>query len=290
MSMDLILKLGFSTAICIPILIITWVLMIYIKKQMFGIDDTKNELIRPDAIGIERRQHERIDVSWPVTMETSKGTISTKTVNVSISGAFVICQNPLPLKEVFAINMNIPHSKDISITAEVVWTNSNIAEDVIVNRGMGIRFINISKEDHRALNNVLQTISSNQNETAGIDEIPMVERRQHERFDIEWPVTMETSQGIIEAKTKDISMSGAFIICEQPLPLNENFNLTFNVPNRDPITTTAEVVWSNISVPDEKIITRGMGIRFIQVAEDTKVRITGALKEYTKTDSQSDSS
>jgi hypothetical protein len=41
-------------------------------------------------------------------------------------------------------------------------------------------------------------------------------------------------------------------------------------PNRDPLTVNAEVVWSNINVPDEKIVNRGMGIRFIQVTEDDR--------------------
>ena len=90
------------------------------------------------------------------------------------------------------------------------------------------------------------------------------------------------------AETKDLSLSGAFIICQQPLPLNENFNIILNVPNRDSIQITAEVIWSNISVPEDKIITRGMGIRFIKVSEETKDRITEVFKNYTKADSQSD--
>jgi uncharacterized protein (TIGR02266 family) len=95
-------------------------------------------------------------------------------------------------------------------------------------------------------------------------------KRQHPRVDITWPVRMKTSQGTIEAETENISLGGAFICCHKPLPLGENFRLTIDCPNRDPLTVNAEVVWSNINVPDEKIVNRGMGIRFIQVTEDDR--------------------
>jgi len=96
------------------------------------------------------------------------------------------------------------------------------------------------------------------------------EKRQHPRVNITWPVSIQVSQGTIEAETKNISLSGAFICCHEPLPLRENFHLTIDSPNHDPLTLEAEVVWSNINVPDEKIVNRGMGIRFIQITEDDR--------------------
>lgn len=96
------------------------------------------------------------------------------------------------------------------------------------------------------------------------------DKRQHPRVDITWPVRIQTSQGTIEADTKNIGLGGAFICCHEPLPLRENFRLTINSPNHDPLMVKAEVVWSNINVPDEKIVNRGMGIRFIQLTEDDR--------------------
>ena len=96
------------------------------------------------------------------------------------------------------------------------------------------------------------------------------EKRQHPRVDITLPVRMETSQGTIEGETRNIALGGAFICCQKPLPLRENFRLTVEAPNHDPLTLNAEVVWSNINVPDEKILNRGMGIRFIQITKDDR--------------------
>ena len=92
------------------------------------------------------------------------------------------------------------------------------------------------------------------------------QKRKHPRVDINFPVSMETSEGTTAAEVKNISLGGAFICCKKPLPLGEVFRLTMMRPDQEPVTTTAAVVWSNENVPDEKVINRGMGVRFINVS------------------------
>jgi uncharacterized protein (TIGR02266 family) len=93
------------------------------------------------------------------------------------------------------------------------------------------------------------------------------QKRKHPRANINWRVSMETPDGTIEAEVRNISLGGAFICCEKPLPLGEVFHLTMMDPNNEPVTATAEVVWSNVNVPNEKVINRGMGIRFIKMSD-----------------------
>ena len=93
------------------------------------------------------------------------------------------------------------------------------------------------------------------------------QRRQHPRADINWPVSMETSNGTIEAEVKNISLGGAFICCKNPLPLGEVFPLTMIGPSDEPVKATAKVVWSNVNVPEEKVVNRGMGVRFIKMSD-----------------------
>ena len=112
------------------------------------------------------------------------------------------------------------------------------------------------------------------------------EKRRHTRVGIIWPVSMETSQGVKGAKTKDISLGGAFIVCQNPLPLKEQFPMTIDVPDQGSLTLAAEVVWSNSNVPDDKIVTRGMGLRFIQNTdkdlESLKTAISNFLEDNTE--------
>ena len=89
------------------------------------------------------------------------------------------------------------------------------------------------------------------------------EKREHPRVGITWTVSMEIPQGVIQAKTKDLSLGGAFIVCPEPLALKERFPLTIDIPGQGPLPLNAEVVWSNSNVPEDKIVVRGMGVRFV---------------------------
>ena len=93
------------------------------------------------------------------------------------------------------------------------------------------------------------------------------ESRQHPPAHVNWPVSMETPDGPIQAEAKNISLGGAFISCEKPLPIGHSFSLTMIGPDNEPVTATAQVVWSNVNMPDEKVIHRGMGVRFIKMSE-----------------------
>ena len=93
------------------------------------------------------------------------------------------------------------------------------------------------------------------------------ENREHPRADINWPVSMETPDGTIKAEVKNISVGGAFICCEKPLPIGETFRLTMTGPDNEPVIATAKVAWSNVNVPEDKVINRGMGVRFIKMSD-----------------------
>jgi len=101
-------------------------------------------------------------------------------------------------------------------------------------------------------------------------ESDLEDKRRDPRISTVWPVLMETSRGVIKAKIKDLSLGGAFIACRDPLPLKKRFSLIINRPDQRPLTLVCEVIWSNSNVPDDKIVTRGMSIKFIQNAEEDR--------------------
>ena len=93
------------------------------------------------------------------------------------------------------------------------------------------------------------------------------ERRQHPRTDVNWVVSMETPDGKIKARVTNISVGGAFVSCGKPLPVGEIFDLTMIGPENEPIAATAQVVWTNVNVPAEKVVNLGMGVRFIHMSD-----------------------
>jgi hypothetical protein len=98
------------------------------------------------------------------------------------------------------------------------------------------------------------------------------ETRQHPRFEVSWPVTIEVGQDKIqgEGEIANISLGGAFIQCKEPLSLNETFSIAINIPDRQPIPAKVQVVWSNSSIPDDKVVRRGMGVRFLEIADNDR--------------------
>jgi hypothetical protein len=104
-----------------------------------------------------------------------------------------------------------------------------------------------------------------------VDVLPMTvekERRRHQKVNIKWPVSVDFNGNSIKATARDISLGGAFVACDCPLPLQEHFSLSINVPGEKPVALNAEVVWSNSNVPADKVVNRGMGVKFVQNSEE----------------------
>ena len=109
------------------------------------------------------------------------------------------------------------------------------------------------------------------------------EKRQHPRVAISWPIELEPPYESIKGQLKDISRGGAFIVCRKPLPLNEKLRLCVKVPEQEELLLNAEVVWSNINVPQDQVIHRGMGVKFTQNTHKTRRRLEDVISTHLKT-------
>ncbi len=106
------------------------------------------------------------------------------------------------------------------------------------------------------------------------------ELRRHPRLATSWPAVVEIRHGSIKVRLKDISLGGAFVVCGESIALNEKFRLYVEVPNEDTFALNAEVVWSNMNVPKEKVVHRGMGIRFVQNTAAARKRLEEAISRH----------
>lgn len=78
---------------------------------------------------------------------------------------------------------------------------------------------------------------------------------------------------------KDISSVGAFVACEDPLSPKEPFRVDIKLPDGSGLELEGEVVWSNANVPEEKVVLRGMGVRFVRVSERERKVLDKALSD-----------
>ena len=99
------------------------------------------------------------------------------------------------------------------------------------------------------------------------------------RPELKWSVSAQVGGGIMHGETRDISLQGAFIHCRNPLNLNEIFDMVVDVPEKS-LNVRAEVVWSNIHGPDDKITPRGMGVRFVSMSSEDRRILGQKLDNY----------
>ncbi len=160
-SVHIILSVGLGGAICMIILVSIWFVNNYLKKRFAPSQGGRAPVRLHETFQKDKRQHPRVDITLPVRIETSQGTIEGETINISLGGAFICCQRPLPLRENFRLAVDAPNNDSLTVNAEVVWSNINVPDEKILNRGMGIRFIEITKADREFLNHVLSAHHEN---------------------------------------------------------------------------------------------------------------------------------
>jgi c-di-GMP-binding flagellar brake protein YcgR len=103
------------------------------------------------------------------------------------------------------------------------------------------------------------------------------EKRVQPRLSVSWNASFEAPRGPGRAQLKDISLGGAFVVCPDPLPLSDRFQIVIELPDGTPLALNAEVVWSNANVPSDMIVNRGMGVRFIDNDASQRRRLTDAI-------------
>jgi len=108
-------------------------------------------------------------------------------------------------------------------------------------------------------------------------------RRRYSRAEVEWPVTLLTSQNKTEGKAENVSPAGAFISCQQ-MPISQSsLRIVIKVPGHQPIKVAGKVVWSKAVNPEGVAPSFGVGVRFTQIAEnDSHFLREVILKRYGK--------
>ena len=108
-------------------------------------------------------------------------------------------------------------------------------------------------------------------------------QRGYPRADIKWPVVVKSDKRTMEGVTSNVTPNGVFIHCQQPLRLNEVFDMDISIPGSDQsLKARAEVIWSNRYGPNDDISPRGMGVRFLRISSEARKFIARAAMDYLK--------
>ena len=98
------------------------------------------------------------------------------------------------------------------------------------------------------------------------------EKRKAPRINVNWPITIITSQGTIEGESRNITPSGIFIHCKKKLPEDEVYQMIIKLPNGKQIIVRGQMMWSNLNGREDTGSLVDMGFSFIKMSdEDQKV-------------------
>ena len=105
----------------------------------------------------ERQNYERKKLICPVLLKKPHGIMKTSLKELTPNGAFLTCPNPPSIGEMFRVKIIMENQEPLKFDAEVLWNNNNVSADKIIHRGMKIRFLQLSNDDRKALNEIIST-------------------------------------------------------------------------------------------------------------------------------------
>ncbi len=167
--------------------------------------------------------------------------------------------DPLPVGTRLDLEIQLAHrGLSIAVQGEVVWS---VAGEDPAGRGMGIRFVELSYEQKRAIYELVDDTLRER----------LLERRRFARIEARLQVQFVYADAFFELETDDLSLGGLFIATEQLLPQGERLRLVLHVTGERPaIKAVAEVV-RRVERPAAGR-PRGIGVRFVELdAEDRRV-------------------
>lgn len=114
----------------------------------------------PPDEGAERREAERVEVEWAVDCETEDTFLFANITNISALGIFVRSLEPLPPGTSMTLRFSPPGGQEpFVLRGEVTWVNPVRLLGANKNPGMGIRFVELRREERLRLVETIRTIA-----------------------------------------------------------------------------------------------------------------------------------
>jgi type IV pilus assembly protein PilZ len=112
---------------------------------------------------------------------------------------------------------------------------------------------------------------------SGADE-SVADRRNFDRYDVEWAVDCVATDTFLYASITNISEMGIFVRTSEPLKIGTKMRLTFAPPGGDGFELEGSVAWVNRVKPDGENINPGMGIRFVNLQPEERERLVEVIR------------
>ncbi len=99
----------------------------------------------------ERRKNERVELQWPITILADYATVEGVTINISLDGVYIRCEEPLLLNESYRMSILPPNHDAIEVLGKVVRSEFYGMSEDKSTFGMGVSVVEISGEGRNTL-------------------------------------------------------------------------------------------------------------------------------------------
>ena len=114
----------------------------------------------------------------------------------------------------------------------------------------------------------------------GIVVLNDIDKRQHKRTSINWPIEIHSEEKPIDGETRNVSESGILISTKEPLRLNEDYIISLFPPDADVLELHCTVVWSDLYGIDPSNTVYGVGICFVKVSENELHKLESIMPDH----------
>ena len=105
----------------------------------------------------EKRAHSRVEVTWPVSILTSRGLVEGEIKDISKGGALINCKKLPETDRTLILNIEIPdHLMRISATVEMVRLNIDDSDKALFSYDLAVRFMGIDLDQRKHLFNAIE--------------------------------------------------------------------------------------------------------------------------------------
>lgn len=111
-----------------------------------------------------------------------------------------------------------------------------------------------------------------------VDDAAADNRRNFDRYDVEWAVDCVASDTFLFASITNISEMGIFVRTTDPLRTGTRMRLTFAPPGGLGFSLEGMVTWINPVKDDGDDLNPGMGIKFVNLQLDQRERLVEVIR------------
>ena len=215
----------------------------------------------PRQIAEDSREYVRVPVSLTVKYWSREELKDRYIPVLGEGGVFISTVDPLPVGSEMDLDILLMRSNlTLTIKGKVVWANAK--DEDPAQRGMGIKFINLSYDQKRLIYGLVDDVLRQS----------LLERRRFARIQATLQVQFIYAEGFFELDTADVSLGGLFIATDHLVPIGEKVRLVLHVPGGKPALNATGVVVRVVEEGSEAQ-PAGLGIRFNGLDNESKTAI-----------------